>query len=54
MQGFVEVFIERHEENPGSAGMMSKAGFVEIDTCHDPARRALGSRRTTVCRLSIR
>lgn len=53
-QGFVEIFIDRHEENPGSAGMMRKAGFVEIDTYHDPARRASGSRRTTVCRLSIR
>lgn len=54
LQGLAEVFIERHEENPGSAGMMRKAGFVEIDTYHDPARRAFGSRRTTVCRLSIR
>jgi ribosomal protein S18 acetylase RimI-like enzyme len=50
-QGFTELYIERHEENIASAGMMRKAGFVEIDCFDDPARRESGSRRTTVCRL---
>lgn len=52
-QGFKEIYIERHEENQASAGMMRKAGFVEIDTFDDPERRSSGSRRTTVCRLIV-
>ena len=52
-QGFSEIYIERHEENQASAGMMRKAGFVEIDTFHDPERRSSGSRRTAVCRLIV-
>ncbi|WP_137936720.1 GNAT family N-acetyltransferase [Chitinivorax sp. B] len=48
-QGLKTIFVERHEENLGSAGMMRKAGFVECDTFDDPARRPNGSRRTTVC-----
>lgn len=52
-QGFRDIFIERHEQNLASAGMMRKAGFVEIDTFDDPARRNSGSRRTTVCRLVV-
>jgi len=51
-QGRADIFVERHEENPGSAGMMRKAGFIEVDTFDDPERRASGSRRTTVCRFS--
>ncbi|MGO1070673.1 GNAT family N-acetyltransferase [Lysobacter sp. CA199] len=46
--GLTEIYVERHEENEGSAGMMRKAGFVVIDTFDDPCRRQLGSRRTTV------
>ena len=46
------VFIDRHEENEASAGMMRRAGFVEIDTYADPRRRPHGSGRTTVCRFS--
>lgn len=53
LQGLAEVFIERHEENPGSAGMMRKAGFLEIDTYYDPARSAFGFRHTKVCSFSI-
>jgi ribosomal protein S18 acetylase RimI-like enzyme len=49
--GHTEIYIERHEENLASAGMMRKAGFIEIDTFDDPVRRTSGSRRTTVCRL---
>ncbi|MES2530080.1 MAG: GNAT family N-acetyltransferase [Pseudomonadota bacterium] len=50
-QGLRDVYIDRHEENAASAGMMRKAGFVEIDTFAEPARRPHGSGRTTVCRL---
>lgn len=48
-QGVDAVFIDRHEENAASAGMMRKAGFVELDTYPDPERRPNGSGRTTVC-----
>lgn len=47
--GVDAVFIIRHEENRASAGMMRKAGFVDVDTFPDPARRPHGSGRTTVC-----
>jgi ribosomal protein S18 acetylase RimI-like enzyme len=47
------VFIDRHEENLASAGMMRRAGFVEIETYSDPRRRPHGSGRTTVCRFSF-
>lgn len=50
--GAHRVFIERHEENQASAGMMRRAGFVEIDTYRDPRRRPHGSGRTTVCCFS--
>ncbi len=50
-QGLREVYIDRHEENAASAGMMRKVGFVEIDTFAEPTRRPHGSGRTTVCRL---
>ena len=43
------VFIDRHEENLASAGMMRAAGFVEMDIYADPRRRPHGSGRTTVC-----
>ena len=47
------VFIDRHEENLASAGMMRKAGFVEVETYVDPRRRPHGSGRTTVCRFNF-
>jgi ribosomal protein S18 acetylase RimI-like enzyme len=50
-QGVGTVYIDRHEENVASAGMMRKAGFVEIDTFAEPTRRPHGSGRTTVCRV---
>lgn len=50
-QGMREVYIDRHEENRASAGMMRKCGFVEIDTYVDPRRNKTGSGRTTVCCL---
>jgi RimJ/RimL family protein N-acetyltransferase len=51
--GVKEVYIDRHEENAGSAGMMRKAGFVEVDVFFDPERRTFGSRRTAVCRAIV-
>jgi len=51
--GVVAVFIDRHEENIASAGMMRSAGFVELETYADPRRRPHGSGRTTVCRFSF-
>jgi GNAT superfamily N-acetyltransferase len=47
------VFIDRHEENLASAGMMRRAGFVEVETYLDPRRRPHGSGRTTVCCFSF-
>ena len=51
--GVVAVFIDRHEENLASAGMMRRAGFTEVETYADPRRRPHGSGRTTVCRFSF-
>lgn len=47
------VFIDRHEENLASAGMMRRAGFIEVQTYPDPRRRSHGSGRTTVCCFSF-
>lgn len=52
--GLPDIYIERHEENPGSAGMMRKAGFRELHSGYDPDRRPNGSRRTTLCYLDAR
>ena len=50
-QGLHAVYIDRHEENAASAGMMRKAGFTVIDTFDEPEKRPHGSGRTTVCRI---
>ena len=50
-QGLRDIYIDRHEENAVSAGMMRKAGFVELLTYPDPQRRSSGSRRSTLCCL---
>jgi len=42
------VLVDRHEENPGSAGMMRKSGFELVATLDDPDKRPTGSRRTSV------
>ncbi len=42
------VYIERHEENLASAGMMLKAGFEIVETYYDPSKRFVGSKSTTV------
>ncbi len=52
IMGVQFVFIDRHADNQASAGMMRRAGFVEIETYADPRRRPHGSGRTTVCRFS--
>lgn len=52
-RGLREIYIDRHEENAASAGMMRKAGFVELETFSEPARRPHGSGRTTVCRRVV-
>ncbi len=43
-----KVYIERHEENLASAGMMRKAGFKIVDTFNDPERRTEGSENTVI------
>ncbi|NVO06818.1 MAG: GNAT family N-acetyltransferase [Rhodoferax sp.] len=48
--GLQEIYIDRHEENAASAGMMRRAGFEELETFAEPERRPHGSGRTTVCR----
>ena len=51
--GVQMVFIDRHEENRASAGMMRRAGFVEVETYPDPRRHPHGSGRTTACCFSF-
>lgn len=52
-RGVDDIYIDRHADNAASAGMMRKAGFVEVETYDDPARRPNGTQRTTVCRISV-
>ena len=52
-QGVSDIYIDRHEENAASAGMMRKAGFIEVETYTDPQRRPNGSGRTTLCCLRL-
>lgn len=52
-QGVSDIYIDRHEQNAASAGMMGKAGFVEVETYVDPQRRPNGSGRTTLCCLRL-
>lgn len=47
------VFIERHEDNPGSAGMMRKAGFTIVDTFHDPQKRESGSQNSVILKYIL-
>ena len=51
--GAERIYVERHEENRASAGMMRKAGFEIIDTFFDPDRRPTGSRNTVVSRFEF-
>ena len=54
LEGLREIYIDRHEENAASAGMMRRAGFEELETFAEPQRRPHGSGRTTVCRRMLR
>jgi ribosomal protein S18 acetylase RimI-like enzyme len=47
-RGAKTIFIDCHEENLASRGMMRKSGFVEVAVVDDPERRFVGSRRTVV------
>jgi len=47
-EGCSKVYIERHEENLASAGMMRKAGFELVEIFYDPEKRTCGSRNTVV------
>ena len=51
--GAKKLLLDRHEENAPSAGMMRKAGFVEICTFSDLERRHSGSRKTTVLSFDL-
>ena len=46
------VYIERHEENLASAGMMRKAGFEMVETHYDPTKRFVGTKNTSVLKKS--
>lgn len=48
-QGCDWLCADRHQENAGSAGMMRKAGLVELGSYLDAERRWSGTRHTTVC-----
>ncbi len=50
--GCREVYVGRHDENSGSAGMMRKAGFEVIAVFDDP-RRTSGNRKTAISRRII-
>jgi L-amino acid N-acyltransferase YncA len=43
--GASSLVIDRHEQNASSAGMMRKAGFVELDCLSDPAREAQAAKK---------
>ena len=51
--GVDTIYIKRHEENRGSAGMMRKAGFEIVDVFADSIRTS-GSGRTAVERFRFR
>ena len=42
------IYIDCHEENRASRGMMRKAGFTEVVTYLDIERRTCGSKKTWV------
>jgi L-amino acid N-acyltransferase YncA len=51
--GCREIYVGRHDENAGSAGMMRKAGFEVIDVYDDFTRRTAGNRRTAISRRIV-
>ena len=52
--GVSSLMADRHEQNPSSAGMIRKAGFVELDCFPNPTRRSSGSKKTTMLCLQIK
>ena len=52
--GISSLMADRHEQNPSSAGMIRKAGFVELDCFPNPTRRSSGSKKTTMLCLQIK
>jgi len=47
------LIVDRHEQNVASAGMMSKAGFIELCTFVDEPRRNYGSKKTTILGITL-
>jgi ribosomal protein S18 acetylase RimI-like enzyme len=47
------LIIDRHEQNAASAGMMRKAGFIELCTFVDEPRRNYGSKKTTILGMTL-
>jgi ribosomal protein S18 acetylase RimI-like enzyme len=47
-RNYKTVYVERHEENLASAGMMAKAGFEVVEIFFDPNKRFVGSKNTSV------
>ncbi len=52
-RGVKVIYLKRHEENAASAGIMRKAGFIEILVFDNPEIRTSGSRRTSVSRYEF-
>ncbi len=52
-RGMREIFIDCHEENLASRGMIRKAGFIDCGCFDDHERRFVGSRRTCIARYSV-
>jgi len=47
------LYAERHADNIGSSGVMTKTGFKIIDEYADEQRRPEGSKKTVVTRLEL-
>jgi ribosomal protein S18 acetylase RimI-like enzyme len=47
------LIVDRHEQNAASAGMMRKAGFIELCTFVDEPRRNYGSKKTTILGMTL-
>jgi GNAT superfamily N-acetyltransferase len=51
--GVFEIYIDCHEENKASRGMMRKACFEELTRYLDPKRRTTGTRKSWVGHCSL-
>lgn len=52
-QGVQAIYVTHHADNHGSAGTLQRAGFIEVDTYLDTAKRLVGLRKTTVRRFEV-